>query len=110
MDLEMYAEVLLLQAAATYGPTRGPPPGAPAGTTGSVEVSAMASARFSRPLPVWSTVPAGSALRASRPTTTSFAAEGSFATSSAAAPATKADEAEVPVIEVVPEPTASALM
>ena len=39
-------------AAATYGPTTGPPPGAPAGTTGAVDASASARARFSRPLPV----------------------------------------------------------
>src|SRR5438552_4056342 len=41
--------------AATYGPTNGPPlptGAAPAGVTASVDVSANARARFSRPLPV----------------------------------------------------------
>jgi len=78
--------------------------------TSVVDVSAMASARFRRPLPVSSWVPAGSALRARRPTIAPLVAEGSFAWRSAAAPATKADEAEVPLIEVVPELTASAVM
>ena len=54
-------------AAARYGPTSGPPlptGGAPIGSTESLAVSAIARARFSRPFPVWSAVPAGSALRA----------------------------------------------
>src|SRR3954451_8851097 len=56
--------------AMTYGPTRGPPGptgAAPEGVTAVVDVSAMARAKFTRPLPVWAGVPAGSALRASRP-------------------------------------------
>src|SRR5450759_3920338 len=91
-------------AAATYGPTSGPPPGAPAGTTSVVDVSAKARARFSRPLPVWSAVPAGSALRARRPTIAPAVADGSTARMSAAAPATSAAAADVPVMdEYVPE-------
>ena len=80
------------------------------GTMGSVAVSAIDRARFSRPLPVCSCVAAESALRANRPTTTAFDAVGSFATSSAAAPATNAAEAEVPVMEVVASPGASAVI
>src|SRR5436190_2021229 len=55
----------ILIAAATYGPTYGPPPptgAAPAGTTASLDVSAVARSRFSRPLPVSVDVPAASAL------------------------------------------------
>src|SRR5690348_2331094 len=58
-------------AAATYGPTNGPPAptgAAPAGLMNSVLVSASARARLIRPLPVCDCVPAGSALRARRPT------------------------------------------
>src|SRR6186997_3527040 len=84
--------------AATYGPTIGPPPGAPTGTTPSLDVSANAWARFTRPFPVSLGDPAGSAFRASRPTIVAFDAPGSFALSSAAAPATMAAEAEVPLI------------
>ena len=80
------------------------------GTMGSVAVSVMARARFSRPLPVCSGVPAGSALRASRPTRTPFDAVGSFAANSAAPPATNAAEADVPVMEVVASPGASAVI
>src|SRR5699024_9876666 len=91
--------------AATYGPTTGPPlPETPAGTTASLEVSPRARARFTRPLPVSETEPAGSASRASRPTTTSLEADGSCAFTRAAAPATIAAEADVPVTE--PEPVA----
>src|SRR5438477_3309172 len=86
-------------AATTYGPTKGPPlaaPTTPAGVTPAMDVSAIARSRFSRPLPVSLCVPAGSALRARRPTITSFVAEASLALSSAAAPATIAADAEVP--------------
>jgi hypothetical protein len=44
--------VVLVPAAVEYGPTNGPPPGAPTGTTGSVDESSVARARFSRPFPV----------------------------------------------------------
>src|SRR5439155_26585489 len=57
--------------ATLYGPTKGPPSptgGAPAGTTGSVEVSFSARLRLTRPFPVSPCAPAGSAFRASRPT------------------------------------------
>lgn len=94
-------------AAATYGPTNGPPlptGAAPAGWTEPVPVSARARARFSRPLPVCSTVPAASALRARRPMTTPTLAVGSTARRRAAAPATSAAEADVPVTDVVPPP------
>src|SRR3954447_8843340 len=97
--------------AATYGPTNGPPvPDGPepTGTTGLVEVSVSARATLTRPLPVCAELPAGSALRASRPMMTAFEAAGSFALRSAAAPATIAAEADVPVIDVVPPPSASA--
>src|SRR5439155_21736936 len=100
-DREMFGE-LLLHAAATYGPTYGPPPGAPTGTTPLVEGSLRAWARFRRPFPVSSAVPAGSAVRASLPTITSFEAPGSTARSSAAAPATFAADADVPVTETTP--------
>src|SRR5436189_5973950 len=99
--------------AITYGPTRGPPlpdGAAPAGVTGSVAASPNARSTFSRPLPVWSVVPAASAFRARRPTMTPFEALGSFAFSSAAAPATRAADAEVPVIEVVLPSELSAVM
>ncbi len=99
--------------AATYGPTSGPPGptgAAPAGSTPPVEVSAIARARFSRPFPVWATVPAASAFRASRPTMTPFEAPGSTARNSAAAAATSADDADVPVTDVVAPPAASVTM
>lgn len=67
-------------------------------------MSAMARARFSRPLPVWSLVPAASALRASRPTMTPFDTLGAAAIISAAAPATPAAAAEVPLIVAYPPP------
>src|SRR5262245_57210523 len=54
-------------AAAVYGPTTGPPPPAtPAGVMPSVELSLIARARFTRPLPDLPPV-VGSALRARRP-------------------------------------------
>ena len=104
---------VILGAAATYGPTSGPPVptgAAPAGSTEAVLVSAMARARFSRPLPVWSSVPAASALRARRDTMTPLLAVGSAARRRAAAAATSAEEAEVPVIVVVPSPVARVTM
>src|ERR1035437_2540103 len=94
-------------AAATYGPTNGPPVptgAAPAGLIESVLVSEIARARFRRPFPVWATVPAASAVRARRETMTPLLAVGSFARRRAAAAATSADEAEVPVTEVVSPP------
>src|SRR2546425_7476506 len=90
-------------AAATYGPTNGPPPptgGAPAGWTKSVPVSASARAMFMRPLPLWSCVPAGSAMRARRPTMMPFVSVGSTAFMNAAAPATIAADADVPLMMV----------
>src|ERR1043166_6069568 len=66
-------------AAARYGPTNGPPcptGSAPAGCTGSIDVSASARGMLIRPLPVCSVVPAGSALRAMRPTITPFVSVG----------------------------------
>jgi hypothetical protein len=86
--------------AATYGPTNGPPAptgAAPSGLTGSLVTSAIARARFRRPLPV-SRFGVGSALRASRPTITPLDASGETAFINAAAPATAAAEADVPVI------------
>ncbi len=109
--LELPSQILV--APATYGPTNGPPlptGAAPAGWTESDAESAMARDRFSRPLPVWSTVPAASALRARRPTIAPFEADGSAARSSAAAAATSAEEAEVPVTDVVPPPRAVVTM
>src|SRR3954464_6098959 len=106
----LVAPVHVLAALAVYGPTIGPPPGAPTGTTGSVDVSAIARSRFRRPLPVWSADPAASALRARRPTITAFEAEGAFAFSRAAAPATRAAAAEVPVTDVVAPAGVSAVM
>src|SRR4051794_5189736 len=102
---------LLTVPATTYGPTSGPPlprGAAPAGLTAAVDVSAIARARFSRPLPVSAGVPAASALRASRPTIVPAEAPGSTARSTAAAPATAADDADVPVTTVVP-PSASSV-
>ena len=100
---------LKLFAALPYGPTIGPPlppeQPRPAGRH-PVPTSAMARSIWSRPFPVCSTVPAASAVRARRPTMTPFEADGSFARSSAAAAATAADEADVPVTEVVPPPGA----
>src|SRR5919198_1031141 len=75
-----------------------PSGGAPIGSIGSVDVSDIARARFRRPLPVWSAVPAGSAFRARRPTMTPFVAPNEEAFSSAAAPATSAAAADVPLI------------
>ena len=89
--------------AALYGPTNGPPPptgAAPAGWTKSVPVSASARAMLMRPLPVWSCVPAGSAMRARRPTMTPFSSAGSTARMNAAAPATIAADADVPLTTV----------
>src|SRR5438034_8377714 len=88
-------------AAIVYGPTKGPPPptgGEPIGSIGSVEMSDIARARFRRPLPVWSAVPAGSVFRARRPTTTPFVASNDDAFNSAAAPAPSAAAADVPLI------------
>src|SRR2546426_12187353 len=48
-------------AAITYGPMSGPPPGTPAGVADAALVSATTRCIFSRPLPVCSDVPAGSA-------------------------------------------------
>src|SRR5437763_7294802 len=56
-------------AAIVYGPTQGPPSptgGAPAGSIDVVLVSLIERSRLSRPLPVWSVVPAASADSASR--------------------------------------------
>src|SRR2546428_5944219 len=89
--------------AALYGPTNGPPPptgAAPAGWTKSVPVSASARAMLMRPLPVWSCVPAGSAMRARRPTMTPLLSVGSTARMNAAAPATIAADADVPLTTV----------
>ena len=88
-------------ASTTYGPIIGPPPptgGEPAGSIASTDVSAIARPRFSRPLPVWSEVPAASAFRARRPTMVPLEALESLAFSSAAAPATSAAAADVPLI------------
>src|SRR4051812_44472 len=99
-----------MDALAVYGPTTGPPPGAPTGVTAAVEVSVMARPMFTRPLPVWAALPAGSALRARRPAMTPLDADGSLAARSAAEPATMAADAEVPVTEVVPPPGASVVI
>ena len=80
------------------------------GLTPSLDVSPSARARLSRPLPVSAAVPAASALRARRPTMTPFEAPGSTARSSAAAAATSAEEADVPVTDVVPPPAAGVTM
>src|SRR5215210_1598202 len=96
------APVQVLFAPATYGPTYGPPSptgAAPAGWIESLDVSSIARARLSRPLPVSSDdAPAGSAFRASRETMTPLEAPTEVALSSAAAPATCAAAAEVPVM------------
>src|SRR5437867_11208308 len=95
---ELYVAVTP-SAAPTYGPTKGPPPptgSAPAGLTESVDVSATVRSRFKRPLPVCPWVPAASAFRARRDTMTPFAAP-EVALTSAAAPATSAADADVPV-------------
>ena len=87
--------------AARYGPTNGPPcptGSVPAGCTGSIDVSARARGMLIRPLPVCSAVPAGSAVRAMRPTITSFVSVESTAFMSAARPATCAAAAEVPLM------------
>src|SRR5437660_1586491 len=106
--LEMFPHPSRFSAAvATYGPTTGPPPGAPAGTTGSVDESPSARARFTRPFP---TPPSGSAFRARRPTITPGDAEGSTAINWAAEPATIAADADVPVTLTVFAIVSSALM
>src|SRR5439155_17643026 len=101
----------LSAAAATYGPTNGPPVvPAPAGTTEVVSTSPIARARFSRPLPVSAWVPAASALRARRPTMIPFEAVASAVFNRAAAPATNAADADVPVTVEVPPAGSSAVM
>src|SRR4051812_11005431 len=100
-------------AAMTYGPTNGPPAptgAAPAGVTDAVPVSPRARARFSRPFPVSAAVPAASAFRASRPTMTPLEAAASEARRRAAAAETSAEEADVPVTDVVPPPAARETM
>ena len=83
----------------TYGPTNGPPlAAAPAGSIEVLTLSLIARARFSRPLPVWVALPTGSAFAASRLTITPLVAPTEDALISAAAPATAAAEAEVPLI------------
>ena len=104
---------LTVAAAATYGPTNGPPSpvgAAPAGFTGASPWSATARARSRRPLPVSSRVPTSAAERARRPTMVPLEAPGSIARRSAAAAATSADDADVPVTVVVPPPAASVSM
>jgi hypothetical protein len=94
-------EVVRVPAAERYGPTNGPPSptgAAPAGCTGSVDVSASARGILIRPLPVASCVPAGSALRAMRPTITPLLSVGSTAFMRAARPATCAAAVDVPLI------------
>ena len=89
-------------AAVVYGPTNGPPSptgAAPAGWSSSAARSWIARSRFRRPLPV-PPFTIGSAFRARRPTTVPLDASGEFARISAAAPATVAAEAEVPVMFV----------
>src|SRR6266496_1424358 len=84
-------------AAPTYGPTYGPPPptgAVPAGSIDSVDVSHIALSMLRRPLPVWSTVPAGSAFRARRPTMTPLTAAAELALRSPAAPAASAAAAD----------------
>jgi hypothetical protein len=109
VGLQAMAVVVVRDPAATsYGPMNGPPPGAPMGVTPLVEVSESALAMFKRPFPVSSAVPAGSAFRARRLSMTAFEAEGSFAINRAAAPATFAAAAEVPVIVITPSPNMSA--
>src|SRR5712691_1020016 len=86
--------------AATYGPTKGPPlafGGAPAGSIEFGDVSTIARARLSRPLPVCVEVPTGSASAASRLTITPLPAPTDEALIKAAAPATSAAAADVPV-------------
>src|SRR2546425_11679544 len=93
--------VVIVVTAALYGPTNGPPPptgGAPAGWMKSVPVSASARAILMRPLPVWIWVPAGSALRARRATMTPLLRGGSAPLMNAAAPATIAAGAAVPLV------------
>src|SRR6266480_6756310 len=83
-DAPVLGERLSVFAAATYGPTNGPPlASAPAGSVEFVDASVTARPRFSRPLPVWSSVPTASADSASRLTTTPFAMPGVAATTSA---------------------------
>ena len=79
------------RAAARYGPTIGPPSptgAAPSGLIESLDVSASARARFTRPLPVSASGPPGRRCAPGAPTMTPFEAPGSTARSSAAAPAT----------------------
>src|SRR3954452_6892671 len=91
--------------AARYGPTTGPPlPATPCGVTPPVESSDRARSRLTRPLPESEAVPAASAVRARRPTRTSFEIAGWSALRRAAVPATIAADAEVPV--TTPEPVA----
>src|SRR5437667_4132888 len=89
-------------AAATYGPTNGPPPvpsgATPAGSIDVVDVSVIARSRLSRPLPVYVVVPTASAISPSRLTMTPLLVKTDDALINAAAPATAAAEAEVPVI------------
>src|SRR5829696_2821506 len=86
-----------MAAAATYGPMNGPPPGAPSGCTESSDVSRIARPRSTRPLPVWSTLPAGAAVLARREAMTPFEAPNEEARRTAAEPATIAAEADVPL-------------
>src|SRR5690242_1086895 len=80
---------------------KGPPSpvgGAPAGSVALLDVSLIARSRLSRPLPVCADVPAASADSASRLTMTPFElALTDEAFSSAAAPATSAAAADVPL-------------
>ena len=98
--LSFTTPVTLPFPAALYGPTNGPPSptgGLPAGWIESVLVSERARKTLTRPLPVWSWVPAGSAVRAIRFTIIPFARDGSAARINAAVPATMAAEADVPL-------------
>src|SRR5439155_3459069 len=100
-------------AAARYGPTNGPPAptgAAPAGWMNSMLVSASARARLIRPLPVCDCVPAGSALRARRPTMMPLVSVGSTAFMSAAAPATIAADVEVPLTVTLASPMSVVVM
>ena len=110
---QLMAVVVADRAAARYGPTNGPPlptGAAPAGCTGSVETSTSERSMLIRPLPVWSCVPAGSALRAMRPTMTPLVRAGSTAFMNAARPATCALEREVPLMTAYEPPAAVVCM
>jgi hypothetical protein len=88
-------------SAILYGPTNGPPSptgAAPAGCISSMLVSSRARSILTRPFPVCSCVPAGSAVRARRPTITPLVKSGSTAFIKAATPATIAEDADVPLI------------